>query len=139
MGSMNAKQNETRATEAGRWGAVVERDETFTGAFVYAVTTTGIYCRPGCSSRKPKRENVRFYDDWAAAEAAGFRACKRCNPKAPAATQPGREAVLLACRLIDEAEDPPSLDELAAAAGYSPYHFHRLFKAITGVTPKAYA
>ena len=121
-----------------RWLAVVNRDPASDGAFVYAVTTTGVYCRPTCPARLAKPQNVAFYDDCDAAEAAGFRACRRCRPKgAPLAE---RQAALVAdaCRRIEEAEEPPTLDQLADAAGVSPYHFHRLFKAVTGVTPKAY-
>lgn len=121
-----------------RWLAVVNRDPASDGAFVYAVRTTGVYCRPTCPARLAKPRNVAFYDDCGAAEAAGFRACRRCRPKgAPLAE---RQAALVAdaCRRIEEAEEPPTLDQLADAAGVSPYHFHRLFKAATGVTPKAY-
>lgn len=142
MGTMMTEQSSASpayTADAERWAAVLDRDERAAHAFVYAVTTTGIYCRPGCSSRQPKQANVRFFDDARAAEAAGFRPCKRCMPQASAAPDPNREAVLLACRLMDAAEEPLSLAELAAAAGLSPYHFHRLFKRTTGITPNAYA
>lgn len=142
MGAIMTKQADatrTYTTEAQRWAAVLDRDRQAETAFVYAVVTTGVYCRPGCSSRQPKRANTRFFDDAEAAEAAGFRPCKRCTPRSVGRPDPQREAVLQACRLIDEAEQPPTLDELAAAVGLSPYHFHRLFKQITGITPNAYA
>lgn len=127
------------ATEAARWEAVVERDAEADGHFFYGVKTTGIYCRPGCASRLPRHENVRFFDDARTAEAAGFRSCKRCNPAEAAASDPSVEAVIQACRIIEEAEQAPSLDELADAVGLSKYHFHRLFKRIVGVTPRQYA
>ena len=122
-----------------RWRAVLDRDPAADGAFVYAVETTGVYCRPTCPSRRPLRANVAFYEDGAAARRAGYRPCKRCRPdaQAPAARQAARIAE--ACRLIETAESEPSLSDLAATAGMSHFHFHRLFKAATGVTPKAYA
>jgi AraC family transcriptional regulator of adaptative response/methylated-DNA-[protein]-cysteine methyltransferase len=129
----------TYTTDEARWTAVLQRDPQAADAFVYAVTTTGIYCRPGCASRRPKRENVRFFDAAGSAAAAGFRPCKRCAPAAAAAPDPGRDAVLQACRLMDAADEALTLNELAAAVGLSPYHFHRLFKQITGITPHAYA
>ncbi|MEZ4517456.1 MAG: bifunctional DNA-binding transcriptional regulator/O6-methylguanine-DNA methyltransferase Ada [Chloroflexota bacterium] len=129
----------TYTTEDERWTAVRERDPRAANAFVYAVTTTGVYCRPGCSSRRPNRANVRFFNTGQAAEAAGFRPCKRCEPQAENAPNPQYEAVLQACRILDESEEPPTLTELAAAVGLSQYHFHRLFKQVTGITPKAYA
>ncbi len=138
---IDAAPTETRryTSDDARWQAVCERDAKADGAFYFAVATTGVFCRPNCAARQPRRENVRFYDTIAAAEAAGFRACKRCRPtgRSVAATQ--AEAVRQACRLIDEAETPPSLAELAEAVGMSPFHFHRVFKATLGVTPKDYA
>ncbi len=122
-----------------RWTAVLERDETARPEFVYAVVTTGIYCRAGCSSRRPKRDNVRFFDDWPDAESAGFRPCKRCTPRLLDRQTAHASAIAQACRRMDEADELLSLDELAADAGLSPFHFHRLFKQATGITPNAYA
>jgi AraC family transcriptional regulator of adaptative response/methylated-DNA-[protein]-cysteine methyltransferase len=121
-----------------RWDAFVARDASFEGQFYIAVKTTGIYCRPGCPARLPKRANVRFFDTRDEAERAGFRPCKRCKPD-----RPSRELhagkIAQACRLIETADEAPKLDDLAAAVGLSPYHFHRMFKQALGLTPKAYA
>jgi AraC family transcriptional regulator of adaptative response/methylated-DNA-[protein]-cysteine methyltransferase len=118
------------------WAAVLRRDRAMDGRFVTGVLTTGIYCRPSCAARHPKRENVRFFSDGAHAAAAGLRACLRCRPDDVSRDHMAIEAAL---KLIEAAEEPPSLDQLAARAGYSPFHFHRLFKRATGVTPAAYA
>lgn len=122
-----------------RWRAVVDRDRACDGQFVYSVETTGVYCRPSCGARLPKSENVRFHVSCADAEQAGFRPCKRCRPNQPALAEQHSAMVAAICRLIESSENVPSLDELACEAGLSPTHFHRLFKAITGVTPKSYA
>ncbi|TFI57760.1 bifunctional DNA-binding transcriptional regulator/O6-methylguanine-DNA methyltransferase Ada [Sphingomonas parva] len=121
--------------EDAAWRAVLARDRSADGRFVTGVLTTGIYCRPSCAARHPKRENVRFFPTEAEAAAAGLRACLRCRPD-----EVTREAVALAAalRLIETAEAPLSLEALAQAAGYSPFHFHRLFRRATGVTPAAY-
>jgi AraC family transcriptional regulator of adaptative response/methylated-DNA-[protein]-cysteine methyltransferase len=120
--------------DASRWQAVVDRDPA--AGFVYAVVTTGVYCRPDCPSRRAKRENVRFFDTNEAAEAAGFRACLRCRPG-----EADRNAALVeqACRTIETAEETPDLATLADAASLSTFHFHRVFKARTGLTPREYA
>jgi AraC family transcriptional regulator of adaptative response/methylated-DNA-[protein]-cysteine methyltransferase len=127
------------ADDDERWEAVQHRDHGADGRFFYAVVTTGVYCRPSCAARLPRRENVRFHKTCAAAERAGFRACKRCRPDAAGLAEQYAAAAAKACRLIETAETLPNLDELAAAAGMSRFHFHRVFKSITGVTPKAYA
>ncbi|HEX8621259.1 MAG TPA: bifunctional DNA-binding transcriptional regulator/O6-methylguanine-DNA methyltransferase Ada [Allosphingosinicella sp.] len=118
------------------WAAVLRRDRAHDGRFVTGVLTTGIYCRPSCAARHPKRENVRFFATGAEAAAAGLRACLRCRPDEVSRDSAAVEAAL---KLIEAAEEPPSLDALAARAGYSPFHVHRLFKRATGVTPAAYA
>jgi AraC family transcriptional regulator, regulatory protein of adaptative response / methylated-DNA-[protein]-cysteine methyltransferase len=121
------------------WEAVRRRDPAYDGVFYVAVKTTGVYCRPSCKSRPPKRENVAFYPSFEAAERAGFRACKRCRPVRLGAPDPQVEAVKRACEKIASAEEAPPLADLAVEAGLSPFHFHRVFKKVTGVTPKAYA
>ncbi len=127
------------STEAARWEAVRRRDPTADEHFVYSVKTTGVYCRPSCAARSARRENIVFHLTAADAERAGFRPCKRCRPDLPPRAE--REAALVAeaCRAIESAEEAPQLAELAAQAGVSPYHFHRTFKRVAGVTPKAYA
>lgn len=129
----------TMEIDDARWAAVIGRDRTQDGAFYYSVRTTGVYCRPSCGARVPRRENVDFHANRTAAEAAGFRPCKRCRPDQPSRGEREAAIVAEACRTIEEAETPPSLAELAQAAGLSPHHFHRVFKAVAGVTPKAYA
>jgi AraC family transcriptional regulator of adaptative response/methylated-DNA-[protein]-cysteine methyltransferase len=126
-------------TDEARWAAVVARDREADGQFFFSVRTTGVYCRPSCGARQPRRENVAFHLTPAEAEAAGFRPCKRCRPTEASQAERHAEIVAEACRTIEAAETPPQLDALAAAAGLSPYHFHRIFKAVAGVTPKAYA
>ncbi|MDV2987445.1 UNVERIFIED_CONTAM: bifunctional DNA-binding transcriptional regulator/O6-methylguanine-DNA methyltransferase Ada [Methylobacteriaceae bacterium AG10] len=130
---------ETLLTEVRMRAAVAARDAGFDGRFVYAVRSTGVYCRPGCPSRAARPENLSFHAGPAEAEAAGFRPCRRCRPDAAAPSERQAETITRACRLIEAAEAPPSLDALARAAGLSPFHFHRMFKAVTGVTPRAYA
>lgn len=125
--------------ESERWAAVTRRDPSADGQFYYSVCTTGVYCRPSCPSRQARREHVRFHATIAEAERAGFRACKRCRPNQPALADQRVSAVARACRLIERAEALPSLDALADAAGMSRFHFHRVFKAVTGLTPRAYA
>lgn len=122
-----------------RYAAVAARDKAFDGDFVYSVATTGVYCRPSCPSRHARRENMAFHASRREAEAAGFRPCKRCRPDAPPLHEQHARKIAEACRLIETAEESLSLDALAGQVGLSPYHFHRLFKAIVGVTPKAYA
>ncbi|EJC61811.1 bifunctional DNA-binding transcriptional regulator/O6-methylguanine-DNA methyltransferase Ada [Alcaligenes ammonioxydans] len=126
-------------TDEQRWAAVQARDAAADGHFVYAVRTTGVYCPPSAGSRLPKRENVEFFDSAQAAEAAGYR-CSR-HPRKDQSSAAAERAALVAraCRLIEASDTPPSLEELAAQVGKSPFHFHRLFKAETGLTPKAYS
>jgi AraC family transcriptional regulator of adaptative response/methylated-DNA-[protein]-cysteine methyltransferase len=131
----------TRSTHAddARWAAVLARDGACDGTFLYSVATTGVYCRPSCPSRRPKRENVRFHATQAEAEAAGFRACLRCRPDSAGQAERHAAIVEQACRLIASAPEQPALAEIASAVGLSPHHFHRVFKSVAGVTPKAYA
>lgn len=121
------------------WKAVAGRDAAADGTFFYGVRTTGVYCRPGCASRLPKRDNVAFFETTAMAEAEGFRACKRCRPTEISAIAHHIAAVEKACRIIGISETAPSLAELADAVGISRFHFHRVFKQITGATPHDYA
>ena len=130
---------ESTTEQDPRWRAVVARDTAFDDSFVYAVKSTGIYCRPSCAARLAKPENVSFHEDSRAAEQAGFRPCRRCKPEQASLRRRQAQSVAQACRLIETAAEPPSLAELAAAAGMSTCHFHRVFKAATGVTPRAYA
>lgn len=123
-------------TEDARWGAVQARDAAADGHFVYAVRTTGVYRLPSATGRLPRRENVAFFDTAEAAEAAGYRASRRADPSGAAAHRTA--LVARACRLIESSQALPRLDALAAELGMSPFHFHRLFKAETGLTPRAY-
>jgi len=123
--------------DESRWQAVLDRDAHADGQFVFAVLTTGIFCRPSCRARHPLRQNVRFYADASAAQAAGFRACKRCQPDKTDPQQQRIDKVTEACRLLEQ-ERTLTLDELAQAVAVSPYHFHRLFKSVTGMTPRAW-
>lgn len=122
-----------------RWQAVVRRDRSADNLFFYSVESTGVYCRPWCAARLASRKNVRFHDTAIEAEQAGFRACKRCRPNEPSFGEQYRIAVLKACRLIEDGSEAPTLEELAEAVDMSPSHFHRIFKGLTGLTPKAYA
>jgi AraC family transcriptional regulator of adaptative response/methylated-DNA-[protein]-cysteine methyltransferase len=141
MTSMIAERPSTQnfVTDQARWQAVVDRNRAADGAFLFSVRTTGVYCRPSCGARLPRRENVAFHATPADAEAAGFRACLRCKPNLDRSEDAQAKAVARACRAIEHAEEPPTLETLAKIAGQSPWHFHRVFKAATGVTPKAYA
>jgi AraC family transcriptional regulator, regulatory protein of adaptative response / methylated-DNA-[protein]-cysteine methyltransferase len=125
-------------SEEERWEAIVRRDERADGLFLYGVETTGIYCRPTCPSKIPGRKNVRFFSSWEEAERSNYRPCKRCNPRQPFDTSKHQEAVINACRIMDERNTPCSLKELAGLVGLSPFHFHRIFKQILGVTPRQY-
>ncbi len=127
------------ALDEERWAATLARDPAFDGQFYVCVATTGVYCRPSCPAKRPKRQHVRFCDSATEAAAAGFRPCKRCKPDQPSLFAQHAAKIEAACRLIEAAEVAPKLAALADAVGLSPYHFHRLFKARLGVTPKAYA
>lgn len=121
------------------WKAIRDRDPSFDGLFFYSVATTGIYCRPSCPARLARRENVAFHTSCKDAEIAGFRPCKRCRPTEPSLHDRYAAKVAEACRVIETADEPPTLEELALKVSLSPYHFHRVFKAVAGMTPKAYA
>ena len=121
------------------WAALERRDASADGKFLYGVRTTGVYCRPGCTSRLPLRKNTMFFGTLAEAEAAGLRACKRCRPADGSPAQRHLAAVERACALLEKSDTMPSLGELADAAGISRFHFHRVFKQITGATPRDYA
>lgn len=136
------KSNPTAAATAeldSRWVRVVAKDKTADGEFYYSVATTGVYCRPSCPSRRANPKNVRFHTSIADAEAAGFRACHCCKPNRPSLDSQNAEKIARICRLIEQSSESLSLAALAQMAGLSTHYFHRLFKAVTGVTPKAYA
>jgi AraC family transcriptional regulator, regulatory protein of adaptative response / methylated-DNA-[protein]-cysteine methyltransferase len=120
-----------------RWAQVVARDPD--AGFFYSVRTTGVYCRPSCAARRARPENVQFHLNCADAERAGFRPCKRCRPDQPSLREQNAAMIAKVCRRIERSEEPPSLEQLAAYAGMSRFHFHRVFKAVTGVTPNEYA
>lgn len=126
-------------TAEQRWEAVLARDRTADGHFVYAVRTTGVYCRPSSSARLPKRTNVEFFDTALAAQIAGYRASRRAASDKTASAERRADLVTRACRLIEASDRPPTLARLGAWARMSPFHFQRVFKAEVGVSPKAYA
>jgi len=128
--------NVSRLDPDTAWAAFMRRDRSWDGRVIGAVHTTGIYCKPSCPARRPKRENVTFYSSGEEARAAGFRACMRCKPDEVGRD---REAVRRAVKLIEEAEEHPGLAELSAAVGYAPHHFQRIFKRDLGVSPAEYA
>ncbi len=126
--------------EASYWQAVLERDKTADGSFVYGVRSTGIYCRPSCPSRRPRREQVSFFPLPAAAEQAGFRPCRRCQPRDASANDAQMALIQRACRVIEEhLDDGVTLASLSAQLYISPHHLQRSFKRITGITPRQYA
>ncbi|WP_395701096.1 bifunctional DNA-binding transcriptional regulator/O6-methylguanine-DNA methyltransferase Ada [Aquabacterium sp.] len=139
MSSPSSRRPAAYASDEQRWAAVQARDARADGHFVYGVRTTGVYCRPSAGARLPRRENVEFFDDALAAQAAGYRPSQRAAGDRTALAAQRAALVARACRLIEQAEAPPALDTLAAQLGCSPFHFHRVFKAETGLTPKAYA
>jgi AraC family transcriptional regulator, regulatory protein of adaptative response / methylated-DNA-[protein]-cysteine methyltransferase len=136
---MSRKAKSVEVPEDPRWRAVARRDRNFDGQFYFAVKTTGVYCRPSCPARAAKPGNVSFHLTCEDAERAGFRPCKRCKPNEPTLAEQHAAKVADICRAIESAPEIPSLDAMARRAGLSIYHFHRLFKAVTGVTPRAYA
>lgn len=129
--------NDTTLLDDQRWQDVLARNPQADGQFVFAVLTTGIFCRPSCTARHALRQNVRFYPDVQSAIAAGFRPCKRCQPDKAHPQQQRLDKVAKACRLLEQ-DSPITLEQLAEAVAMSPYHFHRLFKSVTGMTPKAW-
>jgi AraC family transcriptional regulator of adaptative response/methylated-DNA-[protein]-cysteine methyltransferase len=138
---LHSKPISTEQTIVGdlRWAFVIARDRTADGQFWYSVSTTGVYCRPSCPSRAANPKNVQLHDTLKAAKATGFRPCRRCNPDGPSVGVENAAIVARACRLIEQAEEEPSLADLATAVERSSGYFHRLFKSVTGVTPKDYA
>jgi AraC family transcriptional regulator of adaptative response/methylated-DNA-[protein]-cysteine methyltransferase len=131
------EQRESRAVDP-RWVAVAERDARQDGQFVYAVASTGVFCRPSCPSRRPRRENVAFFAGPEEAERAGYRACRRCAPKSSVA--PAERTVQQACAYLEgHLDEPVTLEALGRALGVSPYHLQRMFKRVTGVSPREYA
>jgi AraC family transcriptional regulator, regulatory protein of adaptative response / methylated-DNA-[protein]-cysteine methyltransferase len=122
-----------------RWVRIVARDKSADGHLWYSVSTTGVYCRPSCPSRTANPKNVQLHDSLESAKATGFRPCKRCNPDGPSTEAENAALVTKACRIIEESEEEPSLEQLADTVGRSPSYFHRMFKGATGVTPKDYA
>jgi AraC family transcriptional regulator, regulatory protein of adaptative response / methylated-DNA-[protein]-cysteine methyltransferase len=140
MNAMTKTEHFASLTEHDpRWIRITTRDVSADGQFYYSVKTTGVYCRPSCAARLARPENVAFHATRAAAEKAGFRPCKRCKPDQPSLIEQHAAKITEACRLIEMADELPSLDALAQHARMSAYHFHRVFKAVTGLTPKAYA
>lgn len=140
---MNKAANNAKLAAAtendSRWASVIARDPEADGTFYYSVATTGVYCRPSCAARLARPENVRFHATREDAEKAGFRPCKRCKPDEAPLVEQHAGKIAAVCRFIEKAEETPALEELANHAGLSLYHFHRLFKAATGVTPRQYA
>ncbi len=121
------------------WQAVLAKDSSQDEAFVYAVRSTGVFCRPCCPSRRPQRKNVLFFDSPNAAEQAGFRPCRRCRPRNPGSGRERQELITRLCQYIEGAEEAPTLAHLARQFGKSPFHLQRTFKAALGITPREYA
>jgi AraC family transcriptional regulator, regulatory protein of adaptative response / methylated-DNA-[protein]-cysteine methyltransferase len=133
------QETQRLASDDPRWARVLARDRSADGSFWYSVSTTGIYCRPSCPSRAANPKNVQLYETLAAAKATGFRPCKRCNPDGRSLEEENAVIVARACRLIEDSEETLSLSGLASTIGLSQSHLHRVFKSVTGLTPKAYA
>ncbi len=136
---MQSKTHNRHMNATARWDAVVTRDRESDGAFVYAVRSTGVYCRPTCPSRRPRRDRVEFFDRADEARAAGFRACRRCHPDDSAVADPWVDKIRRACVYLSNVEGHPSLATLAERLGGSPYHLQRNFKRLVGVSPREYA
>lgn len=137
---MMTNQNEVMTPASEMWSAVVARDNSNDGRFVFAVRSTGIYCRPSCPARRPRREQVQFFLLPEAAERAGFRACRRCKPRTIPIADPALEVISRVCRAIDtQLEEPLTLTTLGARTGLSPHHLQRTFKKVMGITPREYA
>ena len=122
-----------------RWRTIFNKDPAADGQFLFGVSITGVYCRPSCGARRPRPENVTFFATTAEAKAAGFRPCQRCQPDQPPLAERHAALVTALCRHMEQAEAPPSLESLAEQAGLSPWHMHRIFKSVTGLTPRQYA
>ncbi len=137
--TIGARSGGNATADDTRWSKVVARDRAADGSFYYSVRTTGTYCRPSCAARLANPKNVRFHDSVALAEAAGFRACKRCKPDQPSLEQQHATRIAHACHMIEAAETAPTLAILAEGSGLSAHHFHRVFKSVTGLTPHKYA
>lgn len=126
-------------TEAEMWQATINNDERYNGRFFYAVTSTGVCCKPSCKSKIPRRENVVFFETMDAAMKNGFRPCKRCRPDLGPGYDPEKEVIGAACEILyDEYTNSDILKELPGRVGISPYHFQRVFKKHTGFTPRVY-
>ena len=137
--SDKAKTIQVPTEQDPRWQTVLARDSRFDDAFFYSVETTGVYCRPSCAARRSQPRNVRFHATAEAAERAGFRACRRCQPNQPTRAQQHAATIARVCRTMEASESMLGLEELARQTNWSLSHFHRVFKAVTGVTPKSYA
>ena len=137
--AMSALQSAPRLNDVARWNAVVAHDRSADGLFVYAVRSTGVYCRPSCPSRRPRRDRVNFFETPAEAQSAGFRPCRRCRPDGIATPDPWVEKIRRACVYLSNVDGHPSLATLAARLGGSPYHLQRNFRRLVGVTPREYA
>jgi len=139
MASRKQLQHAACIVSDPRWQDVLQRNSQADGCFVYAVSTTGVYCRPSCPARLPQPQNVHFFEHCDAAEQAGYRACLRCTPRQDSPRQRQMAVIAAACQFIAEADGTPDLQQLADQAGMSRFHFHRLFKTCTGLTPRGYA
>ena len=137
MATLTRHKDSTHGEEF--WQAIIARSTKADGRFVYAVSTTGVFCRPSCAARHPRRENVRFYDSPADAERDGYRPCKRCHPRDESRDDHQLRRVVQACRLVEKSGSNPDLNCLASTVGISPSYLHRLFKSFTGLTPRQYA